>query len=181
MSENPESNVPESADIESTDIRIKKVKKNSKGVVTIHYQKPNGDEFDDFTMSCKSYPHPDLLQAFKDLVPHVIEICELPASYQEDLEVSGVSFSYKDDNMGAVITAQKKLATNPGPFILNTPHKPVSPYSEDGDESVCLSTTCAMMLDRLQKEATLYIQGKRGSEPEASSVDIVDDAVEQEN
>src|SRR5690348_7581123 len=124
------------SDIESQEIRIKKVKKNSKGVVTIHFQRPNGDEWDDFTMACKSYPHPDFLAALAALVPHVITICELPTPYAEGLAVSGVSFSFKEDNMGAVITAQKTLKTHPAPFILNTPHKPVSPYSEGGDDAV---------------------------------------------
>ena len=166
--------------LDSAEIRIKKVKKNSKGVVTIHYQRPNGDEFDDFTMACKSYPHPDFLQALADLVPHAAEICELPQSYHENLQVSGVSFSYKDDNMGAVITAQKKLKTHPAPLIINTPHKPVEPYAEGGDDSATLSTGCVMILDRLQKEAELYIGGKRGVAPVEDGDEVVGiDAEEQ--
>ena len=46
--------------------------------------------------------------------------------------------------------------------IFNTPHKPSHPYSEDGDDSACLSTNCIVALENLQKEATLYINGKRG-------------------
>lgn len=165
MPNTAENQVPETSEIESTDIRIKKVKKNAKGVMTIHYQKPNGDDFDDYTMVCKSYPHPDLLSALDALVPHVSEICELPMSYRDNLIVSGVSFSYKDDNMGAVITAQKKLSSHPAPLLINTPHKPVAPYSEGGDESATLTSDCVIALENLQREASLYITGKRGVAP----------------
>lgn len=179
---NPGDQFP-TTDLDSKEIRIKKVKKNSKGVVTIHFQRPNGDEWDDFTMACKSPPHPDFLAAFAALVPNVIEICELPQDYTDGLVVSGVSFSYKDeDNMGAVITAQKTLKTHPAPFILNTPHKPVAPYAEGGDDSACLTSSCVMSLEHLQDEAMAYIGGKRGQpEPEeGEGGGGEDDAAQQE-
>lgn len=163
--------------------RIKKVKKSkATGIVTIHYQIANGEDWDSYTLACKSYPHPDLLNALAELIPHVMEICELPQSYQEGLEVSGVSFSYNEKVgvMGAVITAQKKLKTHPAPLIINTPHKPVEPYAEGGDDSASLSTGCVMILDRLQKEAELYIGGKRGVAPVEDGDEVVGiDAEEQ--
>jgi hypothetical protein len=149
------------------EVRIKKVKRNAKGVVTINYEVENGTDWDAYSMACKSEPHPDLIFALANLVPHVMAICELPESYREDLTVSGVSFTYKETEQGdtvegAVITAQKLLKGHPAPLILNTPHKTDAPYTESGDTSACLSTEAAMSLEAVKEEAKEYISGKRG-------------------
>lgn len=167
-------------EIESKEIRIKKVKKSSKGVVTIVYQRANGDEWDDYSLACKSEPHPDLLAVLSALVPSVVEICELPMGYEEGLIVSGVSFSYSNDNMGAVITSQKTLKTHPAPLILNTPHKPVAPYSEGGDDA-CLSSKTVMMLDALQNEAKAYIDGKRGTPVKEEAPDDTSEPIDDQD
>jgi hypothetical protein len=151
----------------SGEVRIRKVKRNAKGVVTINYEVENGTEWDEFSMKCKSEPHPDLIFALGNLIPHVMAICELPESYREDLTVSGVSFTYKETEnngtvSGAVITSQKLLKNHPAPLIINTPHKTDVPYSETSDTAACLSTEAAMALENVKTEAVEYIKGKRG-------------------
>ena len=148
-------------------IRIKKVKRNAKGIVTINYEVENGNDWDSYSMACKSEPHPDLIGALAHLVPHVMAITEFPDTYSENLTVSGVSFTYKDTEnngtvSGAVITSQKLLKSHPAPLIVNTPHKTDVPYSDTGDDSACLSTAAAMALEDVKEEAKQYIGGKRG-------------------
>ncbi len=157
------------ATINPADRRVRKVKRNAKGFVTVAYEVPNGSDVDTYSMTCKSEPHADLLQAFQDLLPSVEEICEFDHDYTEKMVVSGVSFTFKETESGpirgAVVTAQKLLKNHPAPMIINTPHKTDVPYGEDGDDSACFSTATAMTLETVEQEALKFVDGKRGEKP----------------
>ncbi len=146
-------------------MRIIKVKHSEKeGRTLVEYeQKAKSNNFDEFTMNCFDLPRPEFLAALKKLIPHVLKMCELPASYMENLNISSVSFSWsgESDTMGATITALKKLRDSHAPLVINTPHKPAEAYNEGGDETNLLTEDCIRDLENLQREAVLYVAGER--------------------
>jgi len=144
----------------SQERRITKVKYDTNKVV-IKYQtvRPDGEP-DEYEVKCGDLPHADFMGALKALVPHAGQITEL---ILDNSEVRGVSFSYTNDVMGACITVLKKLETTPGPLIINTPHLPSEPYNPDQDptKALLLSDKCVEALEKLQREALAYLDGKR--------------------
>ena len=141
--------------------RIRKVKIDNKGKVTIEYHvfKMPTQHWDEHSMTSMDAPAPDFLNALAALVPHALGICELPTSYGDQMRVSGVSFSYSGDNddMGAVITAQKKLLESNSPLVINTPHN--MSLSETGKN--LLTVDCVKALEALQDAALSYVDGER--------------------
>jgi len=115
------------------------------------------------TLTSKDKPRPEFDQALHRLIPHVIDICELPKPYKQGMEISGVSYSYggDDETMGATITALKTLAATNAPLVLNTPHKPSAPYSEGADKSNCLTGEAVEHLEGVIIEAEKFINGDR--------------------
>lgn len=144
-------------------MQFTKIKQTKDGKVHLEYQKQNqfdDGKYDEFTIRCADKPLPEFEQALQGLAKYVIEICE----FVDDVapyRILGVSFSWADGIMGATITAQKALEYSNSLLILNTPHKPEEPYSEGGDDSVCLSDDCINQLRELIDQAGKYIDGKR--------------------
>jgi hypothetical protein len=146
-------------------MRILKVKFQEKDArVHIEYQEEkHKGKWDDHSLNCHDPAKPSFHTALQDLLLYGAAICELPDSYKERMKVSSVSFSYGGDAevMGATITMMKELRSSNAPLVINTPHKPESSYTEDGDESNCLPTQCVHALYTLQEEAIGYIRGDR--------------------
>lgn len=143
-----------------SEYRIKKVGVKGKKI-RIKYEReiPSGDP-DEFSLLSQDEARPEFHQALKALVPFVLEICE--ASWDADtVEVTGVSFSHVTDVMGAVITAQKRLAKAKTPLNINTPHQTEAPYGGGEDESNCLPEDVVKLLKRVEREALRYIKGMR--------------------
>lgn len=119
---------------------------------------------DEFSLASNDLPRPELVLALEDLREHVIEICELGSGLElERVEVTGASYSDAQDIMGACITCLVSLETSQAPLCLTTPHKPSVPYSEGdpGAEEYCLTSEAIAALDRLAREARLYVGGNR--------------------
>ena len=127
----------------------------------IEWMRGDPDEPDNWSMNSKEHPRQELKDALGALKPHVCDICELPDEWAQRMEVRGVSFSWARDIMGACITAFKNLENSDSPLVLNTPHKPSSPYSETGDDKNCLSAECQTALENVLNEAELYVKGQR--------------------
>ncbi len=144
--------------------KIKKVKLEA-NKIRIEYLVPvqNADNPDDDEHSflCAQRARPSFYDALESLTPFVAEICEQSKDWAGTLEVKGVSFSYSNDIMGACITALKTLEKSNSPLVINTPHKPSEPYSESGDEAMCLSDDATAALWHLQDEARAYLDGHR--------------------
>lgn len=136
---------------------ITKVKYNG-SKVHIEYEIVKDTGNDEFSLTCSEEPNPEFKAALAGLSKAVDEITEI-----SDTEVRGVSFSNTNGIMGAVITALKKLDGCNSPLVINTPHKPSSPYSQ-GDpnaEDKCLSSAAVKELKKLQAETEKYIAGER--------------------
>ena len=138
--------------------------KYSKERVIIHYDEDLGSGTNELTLNSFQAPAPSFKKAFEFLEKWVNEICELNLKGEDItslIEVIGVSFSWTNEIMGAVISAKKHLAETPAPLILNTPHKPSEPYGENADEMNIMSSDLVADLEILQKEAEDYLNGKR--------------------
>ena len=138
--------------------------KYSKERIIIEYDEEKGVGTNNLTLNSFEAPAPSFKKAFKRLEKWVNEICELNLSSKEVstlISIIGVSFSWTNDIMGAVISAKKHLEGTPAPLILNTPHKPSEPYGKNADEGNVLDNDCIEDLENLQKEAEKYLNGKR--------------------
>jgi hypothetical protein len=138
--------------------------KSSKGRIFIAYSDKSGTNEDEFTLNCLDEPLDSFRKAMADLKPHVQEWLEIEQpEWCEDLVIKGVSFSWTDGIMGAVITCEKPLTYAQSPLNLNTPHKPQHPYSDGDDEALeyCLKDECVFALEKLIEEAKKYINGER--------------------
>ena len=139
-------------------MRFNKIKVSKDSRYRFEYEVTKNDgEVDELTLSSKDRPRPEFLSTLDKLKPFVVEICELPNSYESKITVRGVSFSYggASEVMGATITSVMTLENSTAPLILNTPHKTESFYSEHGDERQLLPEKCVEVLNDLCDEAEL--------------------------
>lgn len=122
-----------------------------------------GGDPDEYELKCRDLPRKEFEQALKDLRPHAAKILELDEDYLEKATVRGVTFSFTNDVMGAVMTIIRPLETANAPLILNTPHLPSESYNEDskGGNDLLLSPECVDALKALESEANAYIDGQR--------------------
>ena len=143
--------------------RINKIKFERKtGNMVIDYDQMFSTKDDEIKIVLKSgdKPLPGLVEKLDGLKPFVEIICELPNGYCAGAEIRGVSFSWSNDIMGAVITALVPISSANSPVVINTPHLPSQSYSE-GTEAQVLPFECARMLKGLINECQKYIMGDR--------------------
>lgn len=151
-------------------MQITKIKFKN-GLTEIHYNvnrnsvDSNGfvvSHVDEYTIKSTEAPAPELESSLQNLASEVCDMLELPSTYEQGLTVTGVSFSYPNDIMGAVITASKKLVNSYSPFNLNTPFKPSQDYNGNDDmNDNLLDDETVRKLNKLLDEAEQYINGKR--------------------
>ena len=139
---------------------IKKVK-FSGGKVQVDFIDDGDGATNELTMKSDNLPSPDLVGAMNELGAHACALCEMPESYADNCKVEGLSLSYTDDIMGAVITVQKPIETSDSPFTFNTPHMPAEPYGGSLDYSKCLPDDAVEAIEKVISEALEYIKGKR--------------------
>lgn len=146
--------------------RITKLKYNPKTErVELKYELPNRGDWDQYELSTKEIPHPDLVAALTAFAPHVLTLCELDDVELDTISVRSVTFTWKNDVMGCVISSLRQLQTSPAPLVLNTPHKTIEPYGEGGSEGALLPDSVIGALEQLLAEAEEFIKGKRGERP----------------
>ena len=120
--------------------------------------------WDEHTLTCKDHPRDEFFLAIKNMVRHVMDICEFPK--EEDSKkfiVSGITESYTEDNRFLTITAQKELSFSRAPLIVNTPAR-AEEVGADGDPAFCMSEDLLVDLGTLEDEAWKYIAGERAQQ-----------------
>lgn len=125
------------------------------------------------TVKSTEKPTPAFISTLGSLRSDVAEWVDQLNEWGNNLDIRGVSLSWTDGIMGACITALKPLENSRSPLVINTPHKPKTPYSEgdpDGD-NYCLTTDCAEAIERLIKVAEGFLDGERAQ----TSLDLHDD------
>jgi len=148
----------------SQDLVIDRVKFDGAKVRIEYQRKRVDDRYDEAVIASFDRPRPEFVAALQALAADVCLICELPADQVERLSVRGASFSHTNDVMGAVITAMKPVKTAQSPLVLNTPHIPSAPYSDEGGGPVLAEETVAR-LEAVINEAAQYIDGNRAQQP----------------
>lgn len=126
----------------------------------LEYQvsRPSGGDPDEYALACADLPLTEFTAALRALVDDVCGICDFPGSEAPRIKVLGVSLTYKDGVMGAVLTATRELDICPQPLILNTPHLPEKPYGSGGS---VLPATTGRRIRALCAEAERYLHGAR--------------------
>lgn len=101
------------------------------------------------TLESADPPLKGLLKALDAMGNHLVEACELPEDWLEDIDVRGVSVTWKDEVPGIVISAIRKLQHSNSQLNIHTP-----PFEPKG--------ACKEALTALTREALAYVDGKRG-------------------
>jgi hypothetical protein len=117
-------------------------------------------EPDEYALISSDLPTLEFIEALADLAQDVAGICELPESDTAKIAVRGVSLSHTNGILGACITGLKSVKTANAPLVLNTPHLPSEPYSDNLAEPTLPTATCGrihVVIDHAQR----YIDGER--------------------
>jgi hypothetical protein len=131
------------------------------------------DSADQYSLKCSEQPSKGFKAALQKLVPHVLDCCGITQEgYDDGLKVIGASFSWKDGEMSATISAAKKIEGCNSPLILHTPHQ--SEMTGDALGGKFLSPECVKALHSLAGHAQKYVKGKRGK-PELFDQDAAED------
>lgn len=102
--------------------------------------------------------HPDFDKAMQALVPHVLNVLQLPETYAENMEVSGISLSCNDtQGEGAVVTCTKTLGGIGAPLVLNTPHLHEDPEMTGSSK---MPDDMRIAINAIEKEAKNFLNGK---------------------
>lgn len=151
-------------------IRIKKVKLDKHRTLEVTYNETKTDgSFDVITRTCQQIVHEDLFNAFKNLIPHMIILCDLrdvmtegrgskllaPESYQldnfENFTIGSFTIGGNDDHEGVTISGSKFKDEK---FInFNTPF---TKWTED----YAFVNELAATVENIIEEVKLYLNGK---------------------
>lgn len=113
---------------------------------------------EEHTLKCNERPRTALLEAFRDLRGHLVTICELPESWEEQIRIRGLTVKEnKEGTRAIVISGIRKLAGSHAPLVLNTPYM----VEEADDEVGVFSDECAEDLDALAALVWKYLDGDR--------------------
>jgi len=112
------------------------------------------------SFEAKDRPVSELVMLLDQLRPHVETICSMPKDYCKDAEVRSISFSYKNNILGAVITVLVDLDSTNSPLLINTPYLPAEHIDDDSDAPL-LPEACVELLESILEGIEEYIKGKR--------------------
>lgn len=132
--------------------------KHNKGTTTLtRVEDRTAKESIEQTLTSHDDPRPEFVTALQALTAWVVDVCDLPDDYDHDMRITGVSLS-PGEYGGCVVTALKKVSGANAPVVINTPHVPETPTS---DESPCLPPPVCAMIATLEEEADKFWRGQR--------------------
>lgn len=133
-----------------------KIKDNE---VFLKYQVTGSGFPETVTLESTEPPRKELRDALQKMVDHVVDLCELPPSWREDMTVRSVTVTHNDVD-GLVITALRDLDNSNAPMVVNTPHFTRSGRDENQEPGI-YSCDCGRDLDELERLALEYADGRR--------------------
>lgn len=132
--------------------------KHNKGTTTLtRVEDRSQQDSIEQTLTSHDDPRPEFVEALQALTAWVVDVCDLPDDYDEGMRITGVSLS-PGEYGGCVVTALKKVSGANAPVVINTPHVPETPTS---DEAPCLPPNVIEMLATLEDEADKFWRGER--------------------
>lgn len=143
-------------------MKFSKVKYDGKKVELSWTTKEKGAEIAHH-LSSSSRPAPEFTGAMRRFVPIVLSLLELPDSYDDGLQVTGISLNEEenDGRRGVVITSQKKLEAANAPLVLNTPHLREPVKDEEADRPGFFPDEMEDAIAHAERAASEYLEGKR--------------------
>lgn len=159
-------------------LEIKKVKLVGDYSAQLEYSKTTinkiGDDeisvTNDYVVTMRHQPHPDLVNCFNLLIPHVIMLCELgnygsldsiPEIEKSKIEVTGITIGGSDEHEGVVIIAKKRLKHNK---VVNL----ITPFTkwEDEHNGYTYDSLLRVVCFDILGESKLYLEGKYAPNPQ---------------
>ena len=120
-----------------------------------------------YSIDSPEQPVGEFKKAFQAMDFFLIELCELCEKPKdipimcEDVNITGLSFKYKDGSLSsAIITGTKQLAYSNSPLVLNTPNKSVN-IDDEFNKMVHLTDPCIAGFKSVIDHAKNYIGGER--------------------
>ena len=137
-------------------MRITRVKRTRK---TIFVAWTVGDE--EFDLTSRDNPLPAFIKALDALPPLVCEICHLPKTYAEGLQVNGAYITEVGQVDAVTIVAVKTLPDNNRPLNLATPLRLLDNPEEPAAANPPLSDRQIGLINDLLDEAKRYVKCQR--------------------
>ena len=114
-------------------------------------------------------PKIELVQALQAMKKHLIQICELPAEWEDDITVRGVTAGWKSEVLGLVIRGVRDLEFSNTPMAINSPYahqehmedEEVEDLEEASDDIGVLDPGCVDAYLELERLILRYVGGDR--------------------
>lgn len=114
--------------------------------------------FEECTLKCNERPRTALLEALLNMRRYLIEICELPASWEDEIRIRGLTIKEDSNGItGIVISGIRELRGSEAPLVLNSPYV----VEESEDDLGVYSDECAGDLVDLAALVWRYLDGDR--------------------
>ena len=118
-------------------------------------------------VGCKQAPLDEQAKAFDALKPILLDICELPKDWSDDIDVNGFSIHWqKNEHFKVSIQSIRHLRMG-GPLVLNSPQRNVT--AEDEGAANILTDAQMLLVEAAMEAAKDYLCGKRSAEPESET------------
>jgi hypothetical protein len=145
---------------------IKKIVIHKDSSITVEFEKivaaPEGDDpvYEKVTFKSNRTPQQKFYDALAEIKPFTIDMLEIDEGEITRVTVKGATFKRtKEGIMGVAILIERAMNHAKTPLRIETPHYIAESYSEDGDEENILNPDCVIVLSKLKKEATAYVNG----------------------
>lgn len=148
------------------DRRIRKFEIGRRQVFNITYEKDNENTggCDTLQLKCSEYPRPELIEAVKELSPHITEILELPDDCKDRLITKKLTYTYdkKTAEISVTITA-KFYIPDAGAFAeVKIPARVINHGTPTNE--IPFTPECSETIERLTTEIFQYIDGDRAQD-----------------
>lgn len=134
--------------------------KSTNDIFSIDFEEKVGDSTVTFKVESKDAPTEGFSDSLRNMKTIVKDICELNDDLA-NIEIKGVSFSdQKDENIGIIFTATRKLFGSNSPMNFNSPLKMLYPAGENTDNNY-LQDNYKVFVETFIDQCTEYIKGMR--------------------
>ena len=148
------------------DRRIRKFEIGRRQVFNITYEKDNENTggCDTLQLKCSEYPRPELIEAVKELSPHIAEILELPDYCEDRLIAKKLTYTCNEKTAETSVTITAKFyIPDAGTFVeVKAPPRAIN-YGAPTSE-IPFTPECSKIIERLTTEIFQYIDGDRAQD-----------------
>lgn len=148
------------------DRRIRKFEIGRRQVFNITYEKDNENTggCDTLQLKCSEYPRPELIEAVKELSPHITEILELPDDCKDRLIAKKLAYTYDEKTTETSVTVTAKFyIPDAGAFAeVKIPARVINHGTPTNE--IPFTPECSETIERLTTEIFQYIDGDRAQD-----------------